>query len=485
MKQFKHGKKVINWHRNEVSSHRKRQIRSERVRAKELAYARNEFRSVEDIISAENSYEIEIENIFYKCPCCPAWDGSEDKKALQNNIFRNALFFTRSIQTIDAGEKLNKLLSENKTVKQNPSPDIYDYYLFLNHPNRFYSNLGIRYMQSKIGNARKAIQKVENDRKLYGFTDKVCLFAPFWVRSPESWDPESSVDLIKHLFEKYPVPEFLRQCWYNNTDQKWLLWHIILTQGLSLKKYSDKFGWGLNKKFQVALTSIEGKITPKDAAFKAQVLSMNGNEKDLERLSIHDYLKYDPSNIVDNKFKRFWLSTISWFIRNRDLLSDQECRLILEWAMHKYTESERPNRPEFSWKKRTVISVIRASQDYNNSRKAAVSNKVWTKYGLERTYELEGEIWTFTELNSEYLLCIESQNMHHCVNTYSGKCISGDTAILSLKRNGCREVTVEITIPKFVVVQAKKSYNRAPNDLDRKVIELWKEDIHLPANLSK
>ena len=477
MKQVRYGRKVINWHRNEVSSRRKRQVKSDRLSAKELTYARREITSLEDIVKDENYYELFLDNFFSECPCCPSWDGQENQAAWVNNEFLNNIFFNNTIGNHADWRKLNDVFQNTESVKPKNTPDIYEYFCFLNSPNRFKNDLSFKFIQKSIGSGRKKIMEVENARKLFGFSQRVCLFAPFWVRSPESWDPNGSTDLIKHLFEIYPVPDFLRNCWYQNSDQKWLLWHIMMSQGMSLKKYSKKFGWEINNKLQASLLGIVGKINPKDALFRAQILSMNGTKKDIERLSIHDYLKYDCSEKMDPHFKRFWIGTIEWFIRNRDLIMDHECRLILEWAMHKYTESERAGSQEFTWKKRTVNSVVSASREYNKSSEMPILNRVWNKYGFEKNYILNDDNWEFIELNSSNKLFVESKEMHHCVNSYVDKCVSGKTAIVSVSKNGFKEVTLEVSLPGHVVVQAKKSYNRMPSEEDHNIIDIWKNEI--------
>jgi hypothetical protein len=67
----------------------------------------------------------------------------------------------------------------------------------------------------------------------------LCLFAPFWVRSPQTWNPSGETPLLDHLFVLHHVPGFLYPEWFRELEfprLKWLYWFILLGQGGSLKR---------------------------------------------------------------------------------------------------------------------------------------------------------------------------------------------------------------------------------------------------------
>ena len=58
------------------------------------------------------------------------------------------------------------------------------------------------------------------------FAKRVCLFAPFWIRRPETWKKDGDRTLLDHLFSRYEVPEFLHAEWCRSQDVprfKWLM----------------------------------------------------------------------------------------------------------------------------------------------------------------------------------------------------------------------------------------------------------------------
>ena len=57
---------------------------------------------------------------------------------------------------------------------------------------------------------------------------------------------------------------------------------------------------------------------------------------------------YDPTELpAEEPYARFWQDTVRWIIAHRDAISDEECSLILSWAMHEYTEGQREGAQPF------------------------------------------------------------------------------------------------------------------------------------------
>jgi len=59
----------------------------------------------------------------------------------------------------------------------------------------------------------------------------VMLFRPFWIRKPSTWEGDTRESLLRHLFVRYDVPEFLFKEWRDIGSSQdnhfvWNLWFI-------------------------------------------------------------------------------------------------------------------------------------------------------------------------------------------------------------------------------------------------------------------
>src|SRR5262249_23751534 len=80
----------------------------------------------------------------------------------------------------------------------------------------------------------------------------VCLFAPFWIRSPRTWTG-GKTSLVDHLFVRYDVLHFLYPEWSQVPGfvrLKWLCWFILLAQGGSLRRAAGLFRWNIPNRFE-------------------------------------------------------------------------------------------------------------------------------------------------------------------------------------------------------------------------------------------
>ncbi|MFP6645094.1 MAG: PcfJ domain-containing protein [Candidatus Latescibacterota bacterium] len=52
----------------------------------------------------------------------------------------------------------------------------------------------------------------------------------------------------------------------------------------------------------------------------------------------------------------------------------------------------------------------------------------------ENNDKLDARQWTVQELRTSALLQVEGRMMHHCVGSYTRRCINGEVSIWSLRR---------------------------------------------------
>ena len=306
----------------------------------------------------------------------------------------------------------------------------------------------------------------------------VCFFAPFWIRKPSSWKSESNRSLLEHLFVAYEVPDFLYAEWqsaYNRSMfNKWVYWFIILGQGGSLHRAASLFGWSVSKRLFQYLVKAPTNISPTQACMFAEIMRLGGDEMVFNRMCNNRSYVIDPTEPVnDNEHCKFWQETVIWLSNHNNAISDEESDQILSWGMHMYTESRRTPQT-FSWKGRSLRATLDRSIQYHQEIAKPWKAYSWSGHGWDWEYgEKESETWTFEELTSGYELYEEGQALKHCVGSYAGRCVLDHSAIVSMKRNGERVLTLEINPSTGQLVQARGLQNRPATIDERNIFTNW------------
>ena len=333
---------------------------------------------------------------------------------------------------------------------------------------------------------------------------RICLFAPFWRRSPQTWNKAGGTPLLDHLFVLYAVPRFLYAEWFRDLyprqeayygDQpdiegemprfKWLCWFILLGQGSSLRRAAECFDWRIPPRFGHCLQDVPAEASPVAACVFAEVKRLGGSEIDAARILDNPAFVIDPTEFsaVESHWT-FWQDTVRWLIAHRDAITDEQSDQILSWAMHQYTEAEQrraQGTQPFSWKGRSVRAVLERIIEYRRQISRPLAGYTWQAHGWDwGLHEGPGRRWTFCELTSSDRLFDEGQALHHCVASYAALCASGHSAIVSLAHNDIRRVTVELDPRTRQIKQARGAYNRPANEDERRVIQLWIKTVLQP-----
>ncbi|MCL6265051.1 PcfJ domain-containing protein [Flagellimonas myxillae] len=333
------------------------------------------------------------------------------------------------------------------------------------------------------------------DQEFAEFVTKCAvLFSPFWLRKPQSYPQPTKTYIFDHVFAHYDYPLFLLSCWYEEQYEmrhselkfKWITWLLIITQGGSLKRAAQLFGWNIHSKFQHYLLQVPDQIRyPKEACIYTEILRLGGSHITFERVMENRSLVIDPTENRFNKtYLNFWYQTMNWLITHEELIDDFESDIILAWGVHRYTESELGDERIFSWKGRSLQSILAQSREYAeemNRDNYRGYQYTWKSHGLDWTYKEEEDIWEIKELNSGKALFQESKLMGHCVRTYVNKCVSGSSAIFSLTKNEEKMLTVEISPISLRIIQARGKFNRLAEPHEKEIVRLWSETILSPS----
>lgn len=375
---------------------------------------------------------------------------------------------------------------------------------------------------------KKNIEKVmqfANNLQNMQVAKAIMFFSPFWIRSPQTWKGGDEISFIKHIFTEYDVPQFLYKEWFQKeyTDNlfnrhyrdrnylrfEWLIWLIILGQGGSLKKASTFFQWRIPSGFQNYLNNLPFDLTPVEACIFAEVKRLGGNNIDATRLLRDGGYVVNPMEQSDENYFKYWQDTVRWLIRHRNEISDEEADIILDWAMHQYTESERaireaevyredarqaneeqiiqnnqqPDRAElqlFSMKGRSVQRVLEHSNEYLRQKSLPWSEYTWKNHGWDHTFDDSANSgWEIIELTTGKDLYREGQDLNHCVSGYAGRCVANVSAIFSLRQNGKRVITIEIQPFTKRIIQARGQRNRSADKKENDIITQWVNEVLL------
>lgn len=414
-----------------------------------------------------------------------------------HRLYEKIINDDKTVQNIDIGKKLISPYKMGlQELKRSPIPGnhieerLEKHFRNLNNL-RQNMDLNIKRLQTAIGDLSN-IDVIKNavGPKHGEFVAKwACLLSPFWLRSPQTWTKDGGKHIINHLFTLYDVPEMLLQQWTLSEGHrrkyipfKWICWYIIIGQGGSLKKASKLFGWNVSSKFQHFLLHAPNTIYPMESCLYAEIHRLGGNQLDFMRLMYSRTLVIDPTeHSCDTSYSTFWKNTVLWLIRNRETISDEESGLIIDWAVHRYTESRRNrDQGDFDWKGRRVNNVLESSREYvaQLTTPSWIGHE-WKGQGWDWSFtDGKNDVWDFVELTNGKQLFEEGTYMRHCVSYYSGRCASGASAIFSLKKNGNRVITIEVNPKSCALVQSLGKANRRPNIEETGIVKLWIKRIY-------
>jgi len=272
---------------------------------------------------------------------------------------------------------------------------------------------------------------------------RICLFAPFWIRSPMTWNEEGDRSLLDHLFVHHEVPGSIYTEWFREEARamgdltrgffKWVCWFILLAQGGSLKRASREFEWTVSGKFQHYLKSSPADASPVEACIYAEVMRLGGSQVEFERIVSHPAFIIDPTQESGDPFHlTFWRNTICWLKKHRESITDEEANTILDWAMHRYTEASAPmwnvregnsTARHFAWKGRSVNATLQRAQLYYQQQLERQTslfehNYQWDSHDWDWEFADGSHSWSFVELTSSQELRYEGESMRHCVGSY-------------------------------------------------------------------
>ena len=495
MKQKKDGKKIQNWHKSLGPSQLRQRYRRLKMEDPENTHHAGLLKQVDELY---NGQYCDVCGSPDSCGCRECWD--YDDPADENRItwshrqlvaaltepqwlipLRWAIELQEEFrETNDCGRLRQKILDVG--VEQ----ELFNYAELLGQCPATAAALKAKISDSILNPETLDVIRPPHNTEGHDVFLLACLFSPFWIRSPSSWQGGDSKSLISHLFVLHDVPEFLYAEWSvrprpDNPRLKWLCWFLLFAQGGSLRKAADLFDWIVPSRLSQFLLQAPSEATATQACIFAEIRRLGGSEIDFRRIIRNPAFVVDPTERSDQEgHSKFWHDTVRWVIKHSDQVTDEECDLILTWAMHEYTEfvprygGRRLRQAPFVWKGRTLRPVLERSIQYREEVSRPWASYRWQGHGWDWEFDDPNSgKWTFIELTSGEQLFDEGQSLRHCVAGYAARCASGHSAIVSVKCNEVRLITVEICPSRNRIVQSRGSCNRSASAAEKKVIDHW------------
>src|SRR5262249_42667421 len=156
----------------------------------------------------------------------------------------------------------------------------------------------------------------------------ITLFAPFWVRRPQTWKNKGATSFLDHQFVRHAVPAFLYADWFrldDSTRLKWLCWFILFGQGGSLKRAPEIFRWKIHARFRHYLQEARAQASPTEACLFAEVKRLGGSQTDFARVLQNPAFVIDPTErSAVESHSSFWHDTVRWLVTHGQAITDEE-----------------------------------------------------------------------------------------------------------------------------------------------------------------
>ncbi len=315
---------------------------------------------------------------------------------------------------------------------------------------------------------------------------------------PRSYNLDKQiVDLINHLFVRYPVPGFLYPvCLDNDTHKEaradrfsfmhgiYRQWFITLAQGGSFSKAVK--GVMTSKEASLFLKGDPNRFVHENvwlAKMQAADVPAPLRLLLLDRILTRHYFDDPGGRLMD---------MIRFYARYHGELDKNTLHEVTDFLAWKLD-----NDPAFSMKGRTAGSMVKLASEWHVLiQKAKLgSNVEWDGFNIPywsvEEWGQQPMLWEVTELRNNRELMNEGRKQKHCVYGYVQQCVEGRCSIFSLRQyslgivgvddegkpvkqkfNELTRVTVEVSSNRSII-QMKGVLNRRPTPEEASALNQW------------
>lgn len=304
------------------------------------------------------------------------------------------------------------------------------------------------------------------------------LHRAYWKKDIFEWKPSSKAndgqlnELICYLFCDYAIPKFLFKAFFEKENMSFISWLIHIGTGKRIKDLSP-MPIAFTQKMGHYFLQAPVKFNITEALRWAQVKGMNGDDRLADRIA-YSWIGTKP---FDNEemWESFIRILVSGGMFNYDKLTE-----LIDYVR----EMKRENRA-YNLKGRTLQSLMRQSDEWHKKAVLIRGAQFWNPSGINGyKAEYKQEMIKLVELSGSKLLADEGRTMKHCVGSYSYHCVSGKTAIFSMRKYLMGVLTdtlatIEVNLSMRRVMQAKAKMNRKITDEARKHLNVWADKNEL------
>ena len=326
---------------------------------------------------------------------------------------------------------------------------------------------------------------------------KIINYRKDWQRDLQGWFPKSRkankmvFELIHHLFALYPVPLFMNKAWSGLDDAK-IRWFIHIGKGGNLRT-APELSVDLTKKMAHYCLQGPSYLSIPQAIRRGQILALGGKKK-----LVREILNSRIGKNIGHE--SFWPTLIHFLIKHQHE-EDLPVYEIVEYVhLQKFGLPEeeaydnielQAENPNFQLKGRNIASLIKIIQErfqYKKILKIFFQTPTVRPLIWQDQEEDPHEIVRIEPILNNFDLITEGQKMKHCVASYLGSCLEGNTSIWSMTKqhkgsSPKRLLTIELVIDSKRVYQARGKCNRDPKSDEMRFINQWVEENQLILDL--
>ena len=316
----------------------------------------------------------------------------------------------------------------------------------------------------------------------------------FEIRDKSEFKPKShnkekqNREYVQFLYFPYKAPLFLIDSIINNHPDikrrsavtvvsKYIFPNITLAKftkayssGESMRKLlSDSF---TKKEIHYLLNST--KETAKEASLEAKIKYLEINK------SFSKYL-LTLTRLINSPFSERTKVILNFVKKHQEGLTIPVLQELLDF-FELFVFDELDNNERKKLFNRSLNNIIIESNEWHTIQ-IFIKNKAkteWTARFEDWSYrESEEVFYEMKEITTAKILSQEGRNMGHCVSGYANRCSTGKSSIISLTKNGEREVTVEIDYKMNNISQAKRRKNFSITESDNYILKKYADDNDL------
>ena len=291
--------------------------------------------------------------------------------------------------------------------------------------------------------------------------------------------------LLRHLFARYSVPEFLDAVWFNSAN-RYQAWFKHIGSGGNLRTAPGLL-IHVTKKIAHHFCLAPAYYSVEEALRAAQIYSIGGDKRLVK--AIRGTRLVDTDTFTDDAF---WMSLFRFFNSHITELDERTINLIVEYIWDRRFVpckiliaggGERlvaPPQPRYRLNGKSLKTLLADATDWQNAPPDdRVVGLEWKPSKIEPFSFEQGKniIWSIQELISSSALVEEGKALRHCVGApeYAEACFDGDTTIWSLGCDSGTEIekllTIQVVDEDIIEIRGKE--NRLPTSHENTIIKFW------------